>query len=128
MRKRTVDALIEMGVPANISGFHYICDAMELYAQDESYILSGTTALYKKIAEMHDTTWTRVERCIRTAFEKATTYGNLDSLNKYMTAAQKPTNGNLLACLYLKVKDWGCANTQESKKSPRVAARKAQIN
>ena len=107
MRKKTVDALIEMGVPANLSGFYYICDEIEFYAQDESYILSGTTALYKKIAELHDTTWTRVERCIRTAFEKAITYGNLDSLNKYMTAAQKPTNGNLLACLYLKVKDWG---------------------
>lgn len=107
MRKRTADALIEMGVPANISGFHYICDAMEIYARDESFLLSGTTDLYKMIAEMHDTVWTRVERCIRTAFEKATTYGNLDSLNKYMTAAQKPTNGNLLACLYLKVKDWG---------------------
>lgn len=124
MRKRTVDALIEMGVPANLSGFHYICDAMELYAQDESYILSGTTVLYKKIAEMHGTAWTRVERCIRHAFEKATTYGNLYALNKYMTAAQKPTNGNLLACLYMKVKDWG----KENEMSPRAATRKAQTS
>lgn len=120
MRKRTIDALIEMGVPANLSGFHYICDAMDLYVQDESYVLSGTINLYKTIAAMHKKPWTSVERCIRHAFEKATTYGNLDSLNKYMTAAQKPTNGNLLACLYLKVKDCG-ANAPESKKSPRAA-------
>lgn len=95
---------------------------MEIYAQEEDYILSGTTALYKKIADMHSTTWTRVERAIRHAFEKAVTYGNLDSLNKYMTAAQKPTNGNLLACLYLKLKDW----ETENKMSPRAATRKAQ--
>lgn len=120
MRKRTIDALIEMGVPANLSGFHYICDEMDLYVQDESYVLSGTINLYKTIAAMHKKPWTSVERCIRHAFEKATTYGNLDSLNKYMTAAQKPTNGNLLACLYLKVKDCG-ANAPESKKSPRAA-------
>lgn len=121
MRERTANALIEMGVPANLYGFYYICDAIEIYAQDESYVLSGTISLYKKISEMHNTTWTRVERCIRTAFEKATTYGNLDSLNKHMTAAQKPTNGNLLACLYLKVKDWGGANAPENEKSPRAA-------
>lgn len=106
MKKKAIDALIEMGVPANISGFFYICDAMEIYASDESYITSKTGILYREIAEMHGTTWTRVERCIRTAFTKAVTYGNLDSLNKYMTASQKPTNGNLLACLYLKLKDW----------------------
>lgn len=106
MKKKAADALIEMGVPANLQGFFYIMDAIEIYAQDESYITSKQVALYQKIADMHNTSWTGVERCIRHAFEKAVTYGNLDSLNKYMTAAQKPTNGNLLACLYLKLKDW----------------------
>lgn len=122
MKKKASDALIELGVPANLKGFFYIIDAMEIYAQEEDYILSGTTVLYKKIADMYSTTWTRVERAIRHAFKKAVTYGNLDSLNKYMTAAQKPTNGNLLACLYLKLKDW----ETENKMSPRAATRKAQ--
>ncbi|MDO4307233.1 MAG: sporulation initiation factor Spo0A C-terminal domain-containing protein [Eubacteriales bacterium] len=121
MRKRTADVLIELGVPANLKGFHYICDAMEIYAQDEFYITSKKVALYQKIAGKHNTSWTGVERCIRSAFEKAVTYGNLDSLNKYMTSAQKPTNGNLLACLYLKLKDW-----PETEMSPRAGTRKAQ--
>lgn len=124
MRKKTIDVLIELGVPANLLGFQYICDAMEIYAKDESHVVSKQMTLYQKIADMHGTSWTRVERCIRTAFEKAVTYGNLDSLNKYMTAAQKPTNGNLLACLYLKLKDWG--SVPENKTSLRAATRKAQ--
>lgn len=105
MRKRAINALIEMGVPADLAGFHYICDAMEIYEQDESYICTKKAALYQRIAQKHGSTPDRVIRCMRHAFEKATTYGNLDSLNKYMTAAQKPTNGNLLACLYLKLKE-----------------------
>lgn len=116
MRKKTIDALIEMGVPANIRGFDYICDAMEIYFEDESYVTSKRRELYDRIADKHGTTWTRVERCIRHAFEKAVVYGNLDSLNKYMTAAQKPTNGNLLACLYLKLKDHDVKNKKEPKR------------
>lgn len=104
MKKRTIDALIELGVPANLAGFHYIVDAMEIYSKDETYVAGKTTVLYQKIADMHGHTYSGVERCIRLAFEKAVIYGNLNSLNKYMTSAQKPTNSNLLACLYLKLK------------------------
>lgn len=105
MRKETIDALIEMGVPASLQGFHYICDAMELYEKDETYVTTKRCQMYQEIAKRHDTTGTRVEQCIRHAFNQAVTYGNLDSLNKYMTAAQKPTNSNLLACLYMKLKN-----------------------
>lgn len=104
MRKKTIDALIELGVPANMKGFHYICDAMEIYAADETYLTAKTCRLYQEIAEKHATVASKVEKCMRHAFDRAVTYGNLDSLNAYMTAAQKPTNGNLLACLYLKLK------------------------
>lgn len=104
MEERTIAALIEMGIPANLKGFDYICDAMRIYAQDESYVTSKRIALYERIAKKRGTTSSRVKRCIRSAFEKAVVYGNLASLNKYMTASQKPTNGNLLACLYRKLK------------------------
>lgn len=105
MRKKIENALIELGVPANFRGFAYICDAMEIYAEDESYVTSKKIVLYDKIAKKHDTTARGVERCIRYALSKAVTYGNLESLNKYMSAAQKPTNGNLLACLYFRTKE-----------------------
>lgn len=118
MRKRVTDALIEMGVPANLRGFQYIVEAMEIYANDESYVTSKKLALYSEIAKKHGVTVYSVERCMRHAFAKAVVYGNLNSLNKYMTAAQKPTNGNLLACLYLKVKEFKnepvCGNTAGS--------------
>lgn len=104
MRNKAINALIEMGIPANHKGFHYILDAMEIYAKDKEYVSGKTTALYERIARMNGTTASRVERGIRYSFGIAVTEGNLDSLNKYMTAAQRPTNGNLLACLYLKLK------------------------
>lgn len=104
MRKRAIKILIELGVPANIKGFHYICDAMEIFWEDESFICGKTIELYEQIARLHNTERSRVERCIRHAFNRAFTYGNLDSLNRHMSAAQHPSNGNLLACLYLKLK------------------------
>lgn len=51
MEERTIAALIEMGIPANLKGFDYICDAMRIYAQDESYVTSKRIALYERIAK-----------------------------------------------------------------------------
>ena len=51
MRKKIENALIELGVPANLRGFAYICDAMEIYAEDESYVTSKKIVLYDKIAK-----------------------------------------------------------------------------
>lgn len=105
MRKKIVDILMELGIPANVKGFTYICEAMEIYERkgDISKIYVGD--VYREIAKKHETTYSGVERAIRYALLNAITYGNLDVLNKHMSAAQKHTNSNLLACLYLKLKE-----------------------
>ena len=37
MRDKTIDVLLQMGVPASIKGFTYICDAIELFDTDPYY-------------------------------------------------------------------------------------------
>lgn len=105
MRKRAAKLLINLGIPADLTGFTYICDAMEIYFEDETYISSKKISLYQKIGEMHDTTSSSVERGIRHAFEKMIHTGDMHCLGRYWSDAQRLSNSNLLACMYLKLKD-----------------------
>lgn len=102
MRNKAINALIEMGIPADIKGFHYIVDAMCLFDEDVSLMRGRITCLYDKLADMNDDTYARVERAIRHAFSVVLTKGYLDAVEKYLTL-QNTTNGNLLATLYLKL-------------------------
>lgn len=101
MKKKAVNALIEMGMPADIKGFYYIVDAMVLF-EDKEWRETKTTALYHKIAKQNDTTASRVERAMRHAFQIVTTKGNLEIVNKYLTLI-RPTNGNLLHTFYFRL-------------------------
>lgn len=101
MKNKAINALIEMGMPADINGFNYIVDAMVLF-EDKSWRESKTTAIYQKIAADNKTTASRVERCIRHAFQNVTTKGDLETVNKYLTLCHT-TNGNLLHTFYLKL-------------------------
>lgn len=101
MRNKAINALIEMGMPANIKGFDYITDAMCLYAEDEIWRYK-TSILYLKLAQKYKTTPSGVERCIRHAFEIVITKGYLEVVEKYLTL-QNTTNGNLLSVLYFRL-------------------------
>ena len=101
MRNKAMNALIEMGMPANIRGFRYIADAMELF-EDKTWRDGKIVPLYYQIAKMNDTTYSRVERAIRHAFEIVTTRGNLETVEKYLTL-QNSTNSNLLHVFYLRL-------------------------
>lgn len=101
MKNKAINALIEMGMPADIKGFHYIVDAMVLF-ENEDWRKYKTVALYHEIAKLNNTTASRVERCIRHAFQFVTTRGDLEIVNKYLTL-QRTTNGNLLHTFYLKL-------------------------
>lgn len=101
MKNKAINALIEMGMPADIKGFQYIIDAMCLF-EDEQWRTGKTTALYFKIGTMHDTTASRVERAIRHAFGVVLTKGNLKEVEKYLTILDTK-NGNLLHVFYLRL-------------------------
>lgn len=101
MKNKAINALIEMGVTAGTKGFQYIVDAMVLLEDGE--IRNGKIMdLYSKIAEMHNTSQSRVERCIRHSFRTVLTKGNLKAVEKYLTT-QNQTNSNLLHTFYLRL-------------------------
>lgn len=97
MRNKAINALIKMGMPADIKGFQYIVDAMCLFNADYS-----TTALYSVVAQKNNTTSSRVERAIRHAFCVALKDGVPGYVDKYLTR-NHATNGNLLHVLYLRL-------------------------
>lgn len=98
MKNKAINALIEMGVTAGTKGFQYIVDAMVLF-ENEDVRSDRIMSVYEKIAVMHNTSKSGVERCMRHAFETALSYGNLKAAKKYLST-QKTTNGNLLHVLY----------------------------
>lgn len=101
MKNKTINALIEMGIPADIKGFQYIVDTMLLF-EDETFRNGKITALYWKVGNMNDTTPSRVERAIRHAFEVALEDGVPGYVDKYLTR-NHATNGNLLHVLYYRL-------------------------
>ena len=101
MKNKAINALLKMGMPADLKGFQYIVDSMLLF-EDKSHRNGKILTLYYMIGKMNDTTPSRVERAIRHAFEVVLTKGNLKEVEKYLTT-QNPTNGNLLHVLYLRL-------------------------
>lgn len=106
MKNKAMNALLEMGMPANIKGFQYIAEAMELMEMEKTRYWGWMTALYWKLSEMHDDTPSRVERAIRHAFSIVLTKGCLEAVEKYLTM-QNTTNGNLLSVFFLKLSQVG---------------------
>lgn len=101
MKNKVIDALIEMGMPADLLGFRYIVDFICLLESPE-WCDCKTTALYQKVAKMNSTSDSRVERDIRHAFETVLKTGDIETVNKYLTRLNT-TNGNLLHVLHLRL-------------------------
>lgn len=101
MKKKVIDVLIEMGMPADLLGFRYIVDFICLLEEPE-WCNCKTTAIYQKVAKMNNSTDSSVERSIRTAFEAVLTRGDVATVNKYLTRLNT-TNGNLLHVLHLRL-------------------------
>lgn len=104
MRERVQEILLEIGIPANLKGFKYILDIMDLFEEDEAWRNAKMMIVYEKVARMNETNYCRVEKSIRYAFSNAVTYGDLDLVEKYLSVVNV-TNGNLLHTLYAKVSE-----------------------
>ena len=92
----------ELGMPANLSGYHYIRDAITMVINDIDTIKSITKVIYPNVAKLHNTTASRVERGIRHAIEMGWERANEDLIMKlfgYSLSAdrRKPTNSEFIA-------------------------------
>lgn len=110
MENKVINAIVEMGVPADIKGFKYIVQAVCMFEKDGK-LIGKTTELYEKVAEMNGVTECSVERAIRHAIERAMEIGNKVAIEKYL-GANKKSNGMILATLYYKLKKQQ-VNTEE---------------
>lgn len=96
--------IAELGVPRHFTGYHYLCEAVELVVEDHALLNRITKGLYPAIAAKFDTTPVKVERAIRHAIEITWARGNLDVINTLFAYSVdqnkgKPTNSSFVARL-----------------------------
>ena len=103
-RTHIENILLQMGVPASISGFRYIIDAMFLLEQEGTEDLKYTY-LYHLIAKKHNSTIARVERAIRHAFSVARTKNADRELVEHYIGFIHKTNASSLKMFYLRLKE-----------------------
>lgn len=103
MRNRVINALIEMGLPANVKGFKYIVEIVNEYAKDESLMNGKLEVLYYMLGKKDGVSSQAIERNIRTSFGIIYKEGDQEAVKKYLPF-QIRTNGNSLATLYLRLK------------------------
>lgn len=121
MRSDIIDILLKVGIPANVKGFTYIHDAMELFDSDPYYSSGKICALYADIAKKRCTSPSSVERAIRHAFETATSKGNREMVKQYLDLVNTQ-NSNLLKTLYLRLKQ-----NEEKNALPEILTAKCDI-
>lgn len=96
--------LREIGVPANIRGYHYLRHAITMAVNDLDVLNSITKELYPSIAKKFNTTSSRVERAIRHAIEVACNRGSVETMHKLFSYTinnnkGKPTNSEFIALI-----------------------------
>ncbi|HHV39019.1 MAG TPA: sporulation transcription factor Spo0A [Tepidimicrobium sp.] len=104
LEARITNVIHEIGVPAHIKGYQYLREAIIMVIQDMELLGAVTKELYPNIADVYNTTPSRVERAIRHAIEVAWTRGKIDTINKIFgytvnTDKGKPTNSEFIAMI-----------------------------
>ena len=104
LETRVTDMLHEIGIPANIKGYHYLRDAIMMAVEDMDVLNAITKVLYPTVAKKYKTTSSRVERAIRHAIEVAWSRGKLDTLDELFgytvsNGKGKPTNSEFIALI-----------------------------
>jgi len=92
----------EIGIPANIKGYMYLREAINMVVNNISLLSSITKELYPSLGKEFNTTASRVERAMRHAIEVAWTRGEVETINKIFgytirNEKGKPTNSEFIA-------------------------------
>lgn len=100
---RVTETLREIGIPANLSGYKYVRDAIIMAIEDPSCMSSITKVLYPSIASKYDGTSSNVERAIRHAIAKAWDKEDCSARKTYfgntISSKSKPTNSQFVAVI-----------------------------
>lgn len=102
---RAAELLTTIGVPAHLTGYHYIKLGLTMLSENPARFSYGTKGLYQAIAERTHSSYRCVERNIRTAVEAAFDRGDWEILVKFFgysvsRKTGKPSNVQFIATLY----------------------------
>lgn len=100
--ERLSTIFIRAGIPPHIKGYQFLREAVKLTVAYPEMINSITKKLYPTVAQMYNTSASKVERAIRHAIEVAWNRGKIENINaifgiKIYNKGEKPTNGELIA-------------------------------
>lgn len=104
--------LKHLGVPANLLGYRYLQEAMSIVLEDPEIINQITKKVYPKVAEICDSTSSRVERDIRYAVEYVFEHTDYNVLYRYFgntnSNSGKLTSVRFIAGVaeYIKMEVW----------------------
>ena len=109
LEKYVTKILLGLGVPAHLSGYRYIREAVLISVTDMEAVNRVTKYLYPEIAEIYNTTPTKVERAVRTAIEASWARGScglMEDIFGYSSDSgrKRPTNSEYIACIADKVR------------------------
>jgi two-component system response regulator (stage 0 sporulation protein A) len=99
--------LKSIGVPAHMTGYQYLREALLQVLSSKSKIFKSVTkTLYPEIAEKFSTSSQKVERSIRNSIESAWVRGNQDFIEKTFGHSSKgrPTNSEFIATAAEKIR------------------------
>lgn len=89
------ECLKELGVPANIKGYHYLKEAIQMTIEGEGILAPITKVVYPEIANKYNTTAARVERAMRHAIGIALNNADFNVLDKFFGVSIGSKNGNI---------------------------------
>ena len=72
-----VDELLKIGVPVNVDGFPYLATALTLVVRDPSKTNSMVKGLYPEVAEMYESTPSKVSKAISSAVRTSWSKGDI---------------------------------------------------
>lgn len=72
-----VDELLKIGVPVNVDGFPYLATAITLVVGDPSKVNSMVKGLYPEVADMYESTPSRVSKAISSAIRSSWSKGDI---------------------------------------------------
>ncbi len=102
--ERLSSIFINVGIPPHIKGYSFLREGVKLAIDKPEIVNNITKQLYPMIAEIFNTTASKVERAIRHAIEVAWNRGRIDNINNILgvrafVGKEKPTNGEFIALI-----------------------------
>ena len=104
MEKLVISNILkELGIPANLLGYHYTMDAIQMVVDNGGCLPPVTKIVYPDIAVKRKSTSARVERAIRHAVEKAFLDGDGELIDKIFKSTVHISSGKVTNAEFIAV-------------------------